>query len=118
MPVVSEKLSLGAELDINLMQGRSAATAAAAYRFKSSTVNAQVRVRACACVYVCVRVCAVTHGVFRARSDCCAQVNSDGVCAVMLERQLLGPNVTLALCGSVDHAEGKSAFGIGFNINM
>eukprot|EP00048_Salpingoeca_helianthica_P016334 m.231746 g.231746 ORF g.231746 m.231746 type:complete len:298 (-) comp18465_c0_seq1:193-1086(-) len=86
MRAVSEKLALAADLDINLMQGRSVAAAGAVYRFKTSSVH--------------------------------AQINSDLVCGVMLERQLLGPNVTLTLCGSVDHSENKSAFGIGFNINM
>ena len=45
-------------------------------------------------------------------------MNSDAVFGVMVERQLLGPNVTLALCGSIDHFENKSTFGIGFNVNM
>jgi hypothetical protein len=36
----------------------------------------------------------------------------------MVEKQLVGPNITFSLSGMLDHNESKALFGIGFNVNM
>ena len=46
------------------------------------------------------------------------QGSTEGVVAVTLEKQLVGPNVTLGLMAMMDHTNAKSAFGLSFNFSM
>lgn len=46
------------------------------------------------------------------------QINSNGSVAAVIEKELAGPNIKFSLSGMIDHYNARSAFGMGFNVQM
>ena len=46
------------------------------------------------------------------------QINSSGLVAAVLQRELGSPSVKLSLSGMIDHVRGQSAFGMSFDVQL